>query len=438
MMTSPEVKIFAMAPSDKKQRGVRGFFGELVLLGSAPKILTGSIIIAADTLFVVWALLIVFNLQHGPLVSLFVVEGLFLISAVAFFLAHKSVHVPTILAYNAIVVVLSIVLNLFFSGNWGDLGIYALCGYAIYRFPLRWAFLMIVLPVIALVVTHHIGNITKTHGIPAEFSLLSPLLIVALIGWVAWTRRARHLLIVELQMVQAQLRAQIARTEELATARERARIARDIHDVLAHTLTILSIQVQAARQLVLHNPEKLATKLDDMAALLRESIAESRRVVGLLRETALSPASLGDMGTRLQAMMERFSERSGIRCVFEEEGTSVVMDDKQGETLQFALQEALTNAHRHGAATMVKATLSWQPKAVTMSVLDNGQGSSKNTDGSHEGLHGMRERTQSLGGSLETSSLPEGGFAVTLSLPLHSSQSLHSTHNSQPLEMHRE
>ena len=168
MMTSPEVKIFAMAPSDKKQRGVRGFFGELVLLGSAPKILTGSIIIAADILFVVWALLIVFNLQHGPLISLLVVESLFIISAVAFFLAHKSVHVPTILAYYAVLVVLSIVLDLFFSGNWGDLGLYALCGYAIYRFPLRWACLMIVIPVIALAVTHHIGNVTKTHSIRAR------------------------------------------------------------------------------------------------------------------------------------------------------------------------------------------------------------------------------------------------------------------------------
>lgn len=432
MMTSPEVKIFALAPSDKKQRGVRKFFGELVVLGSAPKILTGSIIIAADTLFVVWALLIVFNLEHGPLVTLLVVEGLFIISAVAFFLAHKSVHVPTILGYYAVLVVLSIVLDLFFSGNWGDLGLYALCGYAIYRFPLRWACLMIIIPVITLAVTHHVGNVAKTHTIGETLSSLSPLLIVVLIGWVAWTRRARHLLIVQLQLVQAQLRAQIARTEELATARERARIARDIHDVLAHTLTILSIQVQAARQLVQHNPEKLATKLDDMASLLRDSIAESRRVVGLLRETALSPASLGDMGTRLQAMMERFSERSGIRCVFEEEGTPTVMSDKQGETFQFALQEALTNAHRHGAATMVKATLCWQAKAVTLSVLDNGQGSSKNTEGSHHGLHGMRERAQALGGSLETGAPPEGGFAVTLSLPLQ------NTHTSQPLEMHRE
>jgi len=432
MMTSPEVKIFAMAPGDKKQHGVRRFFGELVVLGSAPKILTESIVIAADTLFVVWALLIVINLQHGPLVTLLVVESLFLISAVAFILAHRSVHVPTILAYNAVIVALSIVLDLFFSGSWGDLGLYALCGYAIYRFPLRWACLMIVIPVITIAVTHHIGNIAKTHTIAAAFSLLSPLLIVMIIGWVAWTRRSRHLLIVQLQLVQAQLRTQIARTEELATARERARIARDIHDVLAHTLTILSIQVQAARQLVLHNPEKLATKLDDMASLLRESIAESRRVVGLLRETALSPASLGAMGTRLQAMMERFSERSGIRCVFEEEGTPVIMNDKQGETFQFALQEALTNAHRHGAATMVKGTLCWQPKAVTLTVLDNGQGSSKNTDGSHQGLHGMRERAQALGGSLETGSPPEGGFTVTLTLPLQ------STHYSQPLEMHRE
>ncbi len=421
MRTSPEVKIFAVAPGprDPQKTGIDRLLSALVLAGNAPRLFSESIVVAADVLFIVWAVTIVFSLQHGSLITLFVVEALFLLSVLAFLRARKSVYVPAILAYHAIILVLSTVLNIFFNGNWGDVGLYALCGYTIYRFPLRWALPLITLPVVALLLTDSVSGISKAHTTYDILRLFTPLLIVAIVCWVTWTRRVRHLLIVELQAVQAQLRAQIAQTEELATARERARIARDIHDVLAHTLTVLSIQVQAARQLVQQNPEKLSPKLDDMALLLRESIAESRRVVGLLREPASTPTSLGDLGQQFQAFVALFAERTGIRCTFDQEGSPQSISDQQRETLQFALKEALTNAHRHGAARAVKARLCWQPELVSLSICDDGSGDkSQNTEGTHNGLRGMRERAKSLGGSLEARSQPEGGFVVTLSLPL--------------------
>jgi signal transduction histidine kinase len=228
---------------------------------------------------------------------------------------------------------------------------------------------------------------------------------------------------VELQEVQAQLRAQMARAEQLAATRERARIARDMHDVLAHTLTMLSIQVQAARQLVHQQPERLSAKLDDIAELLRESIAESRRVVGLLRETAIATAPQGEVGARLQTVIDRFSERTGIHCVFEEKGTPYPISDAQAETLQYALQEALTNAHRHGAAQHVWAELRWHEAQVTLQVRDDGHGQTtvQQDDGAyngHHGLQGMRERATALGGELQAGPQRDGEFAVILSLPL--------------------
>jgi signal transduction histidine kinase len=228
---------------------------------------------------------------------------------------------------------------------------------------------------------------------------------------------------VELQEVQAQLRAQMARAEQLAATRERARIARDMHDVLAHSLTMLSIQVQAARQLLHQQPERLSAKLDDIAELLRESIAESRRVVGLLRETATAAPPHGEVGTRLFAVADRFSERTGIHCVFEEKGTPHPISDAQGETLQYALQEALTNAHRHGAAQHVWAALRWHEAQVTLQVRDDGHGQAtvqqaEEAYNGHHGLQGMRERATALGGELQAGPQRDGGFAVTLSLPL--------------------
>ena len=423
MRTAAEVKIFAVAPGprDPQKSGIDRLLSTLVVAGSAPRLFTESMAVTADVVFLSWAITIVFSLQHGSLLILLVVEALFLLSVLALLRARTSLNVLHILAYSAIALGLSIILNSFFHGNWGDVGFYTLCGFTMYRFPLRWALPMITVPIVALLLTDTVSGLSKAHTTLDIIRLFAPLLIVAIVCWVTWTRRVRHLLVVELQNVQAQLRAQIAQTEELATARERARIARDIHDVLAHTLTILSIQVQAARQLVQQNPEKLSPKLDDMALLLRESIAESRRVVGLLREPVSTPEPLGNLGQQFQAFVTLFAERTGIRCSFVEEGTPRSIDEQQRETLQFALKEALTNAHRHGAAHAVKTKLHWQPEMVRLSIQDDGSGgTSPNSEGTHNGLRGMRERATVLGGSLEAGFSAEGGFTVTLSLPLNS------------------
>jgi signal transduction histidine kinase len=184
------------------------------------------------------------------------------------------------------------------------------------------------------------------------------------------------MLVLELQQVQEQLRREMAQTEQLAVTRERTQIARDMHDVLAHSLTMLSVQVQAARQLLHQYPERLPARLDDIAALLRESIVESRRVVGLLRETTTSSIASGDVGTQLRGVIDRFGERAGIRCVFEEQGTPQHVSERHAETLQYALQEALTNTHRHGAAQNVWAELRWDDAQVSLQVRDDGQGTS--------------------------------------------------------------
>ncbi len=158
--------------------------------------------------------------------------------------------------------------------------------------------------------------------------------------------------------------------------------------------------------------------------MLRESLAESRRVVGLLRETTISSTSHSDVSTQLYAIVEHFGERTGIRCLFEEEGEAQVLSDEQSETLQFALQEALTNAHRHGSAQHVWVKLRWQDQEVTLQVCDDGRGldSDQKHEGTHHGLQGMRERATASGGSLESGPQMEGGFAITLRLPLDSTR----------------
>jgi len=232
--------------------------------------------------------------------------------------------------------------------------------------------------------------------------------------------------------VQEQLRQQMMRSEELATERERTRSARDIHDVLSHSLAVLSIQVQAARHLITRDPERLAAKLDDMAVLIRESITESRRVVGLLREKAPTPSGQDDLGASLRSIATTFNERTGVHSRLEESGTPHKVSPQQRETLQLALRETLTNAHRHGAAQTVWITLRWREASIILEMHDDGMGANaaqtdtfseemSNGAGGHHGLQGMRERVAALGGEVEAGPAETGGFTVTLRLPYEQS-----------------
>src|SRR6185437_17139788 len=108
-------------------------------------------------------------------------------------------------------------------------------------------------------------NLLLGNGSVNGMNIVSQGLIIGFAFAASLSQRSRHLLINRLERAQERLRDEMERTAELAAARERARIARDVHDVLAHSLTVLSIQAQAARQIVAQKPEQAATMLDDIA-----------------------------------------------------------------------------------------------------------------------------------------------------------------------------
>lgn len=160
--------------------------------------------------------------------------------------------------------------------------------------------------------------------------------------------------------------------------------------------------------------------LDEMAGMLRESIVESRRVVGLLREATQVPGDTGPLGRRLLALAERFAERTGMQCALEETCQARELSEAQESALQFALQEALTNAFRHGSAQHVWIVLTWQASMVSLEVRDDGTGQPALTFAGQggQGLRGMRERAETLGGTFSAGPREGGGFAVRLALPV--------------------
>lgn len=356
----------------------------------------------------------------GTLVAM---ELLFIGMFAFLLVARVFKQILPIFGFYFVIVGLAIILNLAFPGTWGRMGLYSLCVVMLYRFPLRWSLPLAVGCILVLIATEGAWQFQPFPQPENSGVLAFNLLVAASLCWFGWTLRTQCLLVMRLHEVQAELREQMVHSEELATERERTRIARDIHDVLSHSLVVLSIQVQAARQLLKRDPERLGTKLDDMMLLIRESVTESRRVVGLLREKPIITSGSADLTVSLQSIAATFNERTGIHCHFDESGTPHQLNSHQQETLQLALREMLTNSHRHGEAQAAYITLRWREASLILTVCDDGKVKILPDDNpnylasEHHGLQGMRERVTALGGEVEAGLAQTGGFTTTLRLP---------------------
>lgn len=364
-----------------------------------------------------------------PIWALIVTEACYLLGLVLVVLMRLSPHRWVVLFGLSVVLALGFLLSLTFAGLLGYVLFDLIPIVVVYR--LAWCWSLPIMGVTAalfagtflirsLVASAIISNNLIAHASPNVFSdLWTNLGSLVLIAFIAGTARARAVVILRLRVTQKRLQVEMEHTAELATARERARIARDIHDVLAHSLTMLSVQVQATRQVVRHDPEQAARMLDEMAGALRESIAESRRVVGMLREATQASDHDATLRTRLLTLADHFAERTGVNCSLHETGQPQQPTDEQESALRFALQEALTNAYRHGGAEHVWADLAWQSEAVTLTVRNAGTGQPgmPPEDKGGNGLRGMRERATALGGTMRAGPRDDG-FEVSVVLPL--------------------
>ncbi len=418
--------IFETIPKAQRAPGQVGWWSSVQQGKQVPFAFARGLRLTADVVLVGLAVLIGITTQATAIAItgmeiLFVSMGVLLL--VSRILKHFFLVVGTYLA----IIVLGSILNLSFPGTWGSVGLYTVCVIMLYRFPPGWSLPFAGLCILALLATDGALRLLPFQH-PGSAGVLAFSLALAFgLCWFGWAQRAQYLLVVRLHETQEQLREQMARSEALAAEQERMRIARDIHDVLSHSLAVLSIQVQAARHLM-RDPERLTAKLDDMATLIRESVTESRRVVGILRENPPVPSKQGELSASLRSIATTFNERTGVSCRFEESGTPHNVSPQQRETLQLALREMLTNAHRHGAAQTVWITAGWQAAGITVAVHDDGLGANAastatfadergNGAGGHHGIEGMRERAQALGGQVEAGPAETGGFTVSLSLP---------------------
>lgn len=231
--------------------------------------------------------------------------------------------------------------------------------------------------------------------------------------------RARSEALVEqLEAAHAQLRAHADEVEELAAARERNRIAREIHDTLGHYLTILAVQLETALKLDERGDGQLHGELSEARRVAAECLAEVRRSVAALRPADPTAVSFSAALDGLAREFEAAQPETDIPLDIE--GPAQALPAEYRLALYRCVQEALTNIRKHAHATKVLVRLRVDETAAELAVLDNGTGADSSTD-SHEpgfGLLGMRERIALLGGTASARAQPGRGWRVDVRIPL--------------------
>lgn len=230
--------------------------------------------------------------------------------------------------------------------------------------------------------------------------------------------RRRHDSHIEASDRARRLESERDETIRAAIAQERNRIARELHDIVAHCVSVMVVQAGAAEDLLERNPPLARPPLRLIQETGRQAVGELGRMLGLLRgeraELALEPQP----GTaQLGELVEHMSD-SGLPVVLQVEGTARLLPAGIELAVYRIAQEALTNTLKHAGPAKARVVLRYADHAVELDVLDDGRSTGAPAPGTGHGLIGIRERVTIYGGSLETRQRPEGGFAVRAVLPM--------------------
>lgn len=218
-----------------------------------------------------------------------------------------------------------------------------------------------------------------------------------------------------LQEANRKLTHYAATLEQLSVSRERNRMARELHDTLAHTLSGLAVQLEGVKSLWKSDPDQSYAMLDKSLAATRSGLTETRKAIQSLRATPLE-----DMGVVLavRQLAEAAADRAGFTLHFEQSGVLGDFPADVEQCLYRVAQEALENIVKHAAAQNVELRLFQQNGAITLLIRDDGQGFDPATvdQGQHYGLRGLCERAELLGGKLDISSGLGQGTTIQLTV----------------------
>jgi len=306
---------------------------------------------------------------------------------------------------------------------------------------------LIVAPAVITAYSYSLTARTERRAASAVLLVSAALLIASapLFGALSWQDASRVGLVAAFPLVAGVLghsaqnrRAYLAAVEERAqraersrdsearrrVAEERVRIARELHDLVAHQITLANAQATVAAHLFDTRPEQTRKSLTELVETTGHALDELRATVGLLRQSgdAAAPAEPAPGLSRLPTLLESF-RRAGLEVSVHQEGTARPLPPGADLTAYRIVQEALTNVTKHAGTAGARVRLVWNRDRVTITVADDGGSAGVFTAPSGDrppgyGLIGMRERATAVGGQLSAGRRPEGGFLVSTELPL--------------------
>ncbi|MDI9930889.1 histidine kinase [Rhodococcus sp. IEGM 1354] len=209
------------------------------------------------------------------------------------------------------------------------------------------------------------------------------------------------------------------RRAEEAVLMERTRIARELHDVVAHGVSVMVVQADGASYAIRRNPERAEQAVANISATGRQALAELRRTVALLRTTP-DADDMPEYGTAGLARVVEMMSRAGLNVELEQTGNLDDISPAISLGVHRLVQESLTNVLRHaGHAPRAVVRVAREADTVTVEISDNGTGNAAPpTGGGGHGLVGMRERVAVLQGTLQVGRTPQGSWLVRARLPI--------------------
>jgi signal transduction histidine kinase len=251
---------------------------------------------------------------------------------------------------------------------------------------------------------------------PGQVVFIPLLFGIAWLAGFALNARAEQADAAEARAAQAERERETA--ARIAVAEERARIARELHDIVAHAVSVMVLQVGAVRHKL---PEDLADESDALRGVEgagRTALAEMRRLLAAMRDDGddleLGPQpGLDSVGSLVAEV-----ERAGLPVALHVEGEATGLPRAIELSAYRIVQEALTNALKHARAHRADVTLRYGPDELRIEVRDDGRGGASTSNGPGYGLVGVRERVKIYGGTMTAGTAPDGGFVLDARLPL--------------------
>ncbi|MBO0913657.1 sensor histidine kinase [Streptomyces laculatispora] len=239
---------------------------------------------------------------------------------------------------------------------------------------------------------------------------------VGVAAWVVAIVAAAEFVRVRREQWAAQ-RMERSAAEKRRADEERLRMARELHDVLAHSISVINVQAGVGLALLDSDPEQARTALTTIKAASKEALGEVRQVLDTLRTPGDAPRAPAPGLDRLPELVEQAAS-TGLTVTVTTDGARGAVPPGADLAAFRIVQEALTNVVRHSGSRTAEVGIGYEPGRVRLRIDDRGPATGTDAGGSGNGLAGMRERAAALGGTIEAGTRPDGGFRVRAELPL--------------------